>query len=222
MVDDNTAQTASVACLLPVQLQQLKIWYNSFLLSSCESSVHSLLGESVTAGMECMLGSAMYLKSTGMSLKNTVTLNSLWTPDRRMLPTAQPTEGAVLNFLLKNNPFLYASLNVTYHSHTRRLLSSDVLTNRRFSSTKVMVLTAPRWRSYSCTTSPVLMSHWNRRRGELKSPQSRTANEINNNIAGKGTCARWCTGNIKTQETTTQISLLATNKHTLLFKQFYI
>lgn len=35
-------------------------------------------------------------------------------------------------------------LNGTYHSHTRRLLSSDVLTNRRFSSTKVMVLTAPR------------------------------------------------------------------------------
>lgn len=59
---------------------------------------------------------------------------------------------------------------LTHHSHTRRLLSSDVLTNRRFSSTKVMVLTAPRWRSYSWTTSPVLMSHcwtdkdteWNR------------------------------------------------------------
>lgn len=51
-------------------------------------------------------------------------------------------------------------LSGTYHSHTRRLLSSDVLTNRRFSSTKVMVLTAPRWRSYSCTTSPVLTSHW--------------------------------------------------------------
>ena len=50
----------------------------------------------------------------------------------------------------------------THHSHTRRLLSSDVLTKRRFSSTKVMVLTAPRWRSYSCTTSPVLMSHWER------------------------------------------------------------
>ena len=29
---------------------------------------HLPLGESVTAGMECMLGSAMYLKSTGMSL----------------------------------------------------------------------------------------------------------------------------------------------------------
>ena len=26
------------------------------------------LGESVTAGMECMVGSAMYLKSTGTSL----------------------------------------------------------------------------------------------------------------------------------------------------------
>ncbi len=30
---------------------------------------YSPLGESVTAGIECMLGSAMYLKSTGMSLK---------------------------------------------------------------------------------------------------------------------------------------------------------
>lgn len=32
---------------------------------------YSPLGESVTAGMECILGSAMYLKSTGMSLKKT-------------------------------------------------------------------------------------------------------------------------------------------------------
>lgn len=55
----------------------------------------------------------------------------------------------------------------THHSHTRRLLSSDVLTNRRFSSTKVMVLTAPRWRSYSWTTSPVLMSHWWRDKGKV-------------------------------------------------------
>lgn len=30
---------------------------------------HSPLGESVTAGIECILGSAMYLKSTGISLK---------------------------------------------------------------------------------------------------------------------------------------------------------
>lgn len=55
----------------------------------------------------------------------------------------------------------------THHSHTRRLLSSDVLTNRRFSSTKVMVLTAPRWRSYSWTTSPFLMSHWRRDKGKV-------------------------------------------------------
>lgn len=34
------------------------------------ASGYSPLGESVTAGIECMLGSAMYLKSTGMSLKN--------------------------------------------------------------------------------------------------------------------------------------------------------
>jgi len=52
--------------------------------------------------------------------------------------------------------------DITYHSHTRRLLSSDVDTNRRFWSTNVMVLTAPRCRSYSCTISPDLISHCNK------------------------------------------------------------
>jgi len=47
----------------------------------------------------------------------------------------------------------------TYHSHTRRLLSSDVVTNLRFSSTNVIVLTAPRCRSYSWTISPDRTSH---------------------------------------------------------------
>lgn len=47
----------------------------------------------------------------------------------------------------------------TYHSQTRKLLSSDVVTNRLLSSTKVIVLTAPRCRSYSCTISPDLISH---------------------------------------------------------------
>lgn len=138
----------------------------------------------------------------------------MW-PDRSVPNTARPTEGAVLSrsLLKKTNPILYVSLNVTYHSHTRRLLSSDVLTNRRFSSTKVMVLTAPRWRSYSCTTSPVLMSHWNRRRGELKGPQSKTANEINNNIAGQGTCARWCTGNTGDTHTDRSACWQQTNTH---------
>lgn len=51
--------------------------------------------------------------------------------------------------------------STAYHSHTRRLLSSEVETNRRFWSTNVMVLTAPRCRSYSCTISPDLISHWN-------------------------------------------------------------
>jgi len=58
---------------------------------------------------------------------------------------------------LKNQP----KFNKLYHSHTLRLLSSDVDTNRRFWSTNVIVLTAPRCRSYSCTISPDLMSHWN-------------------------------------------------------------
>jgi len=39
-------------------------------------------------------------------------------------------------------------------------LSSDVETNRRFKSTNVMVFTAPRWRSYSWTTSPERTSHY--------------------------------------------------------------
>ena len=47
----------------------------------------------------------------------------------------------------------------THHSHTLRLLSSDVVTNFRFSSTNVMVLTAPRCLSYSCVTSPDSTSH---------------------------------------------------------------
>ena len=59
-----------------------------------------LLGCSPTAGIECMLGSAMYFMSTGMS-----------------------------------------------HSHTRMLLSSEVVTIRRPSSTNVIELTAPKCRS---------------------------------------------------------------------------
>lgn len=68
--------------------------------------------DKVTAGIECIVGSAMYLKSTGIS-----------------------------------------------HSHARILLSSDVDTSRLFLSTNVIVLTAPKWRSYSCTISPLLVSY---------------------------------------------------------------
>lgn len=63
---------------------------------------------------------------------------------------------------IQTTALVFQGVVCTHHSQTRRLLSSDVLTNRRFSSTKVIVLTAPRWRSYSWTTSPVLMSHWQR------------------------------------------------------------
>ena len=56
-----------------------------------------LLGCNVTAGMECMCGSAMYLMTTGMS-----------------------------------------------KSQALIVLSSEVVTNRRFSSTKVMVFTGPK------------------------------------------------------------------------------
>ena len=74
-----------------------------------------LLGCNVTAGMECMCGSAMYLMTTGMS-----------------------------------------------KSQARIVLSSEVVTNRRFSSTKVIVLTGPRCWSYSCVISPEFMSYYTR------------------------------------------------------------
>ena len=57
---------------------------------------------------------------------------------------------------LSDSPFPHSQ---THHSHTLRLLSSDVVTNFRFSSTNVMVLTAPRCLSYSCVTSPDSTSH---------------------------------------------------------------
>ena len=66
----------------------------------------------MTAGIECMCGSAMYLITTGMS-----------------------------------------------KSQARMVLSSDVVTNRLFSSTKVMVFTGPRCWSYSCVISPEFMSY---------------------------------------------------------------
>jgi len=61
---------------------------------------------------------------------------------------------------IDTEPVRYAIQYRTYHSHTRRLLSSDVVTNLRFSSTNVIVLTAPRCRSYSWTISPDRTSHW--------------------------------------------------------------
>ena len=72
-----------------------------------------LEGCSVTDGIECMCGSAMYLITTGIS-----------------------------------------------KSQALIVLSSDVVTNRRFSSTKVMVLTGPRCWSYSWVISPEFMSYW--------------------------------------------------------------
>ena len=44
-------------------------------------------------------------------------------------------------------------------SHARMVLSSDVVTNRRFSSTNVIVFTGPRCWSYSCVISPEFMSY---------------------------------------------------------------
>lgn len=93
-------------------LNRLSAEKMTILLSRLWHANHLPLGASVTDGIECIVGSAMYLTSTGMS-----------------------------------------------HSQMRIDLSSDVVTNRRFSSTNVIVLTAPKWRSYSWTMSPLRMSH---------------------------------------------------------------
>lgn len=45
-------------------------------------------------------------------------------------------------------------------SHARMVLSSEVVTNRLLSSTKVIVLTGPRCWSYSCVISPLFISYW--------------------------------------------------------------
>ena len=45
-------------------------------------------------------------------------------------------------------------------SHARRDLSSDVVMKRRSSSQKVMVFMGPRWWSYSCVISPLVLSNW--------------------------------------------------------------
>lgn len=84
------------------------------LLSRLWHANHLPLGDNVTDGIECIVGSAIYFTSTGIS-----------------------------------------------HSHIRILLSSDVVTKRRFSSTNVIELTAPKCRSYSWTISPLRVSHCN-------------------------------------------------------------
>ena len=149
------------------------------------------LGESVTAGIECMWGSATYFMSTGIFLEGgreggrvggreekgrgkrgkeggrdggkdgrDIGRRRTERKEWRKGQNRGKKEG-------KENLCLYTSTCgeywLTHHSQTRRLLSSDVVTNRLFSSTNVMVFTAPRCRSYSCITSSVSMSNWGRR-----------------------------------------------------------
>ena len=85
-------------------------------------------------GMECIEGSARYLKSTGMS-----------------------------------------------HSHTRRLLSSEVETKRRLLSMKVMVLTAPemegeteRYNHENKTQSPYQIDKVTERRTDDRTGKQKT------------------------------------------------
>lgn len=77
----------------------------------------------MTAGMECMCGSAIYLMTTGIS-----------------------------------------------KSQALIVLSSEVVTNRRFSSTNVIVFTGPRCWSYSCVISPEFMSYCGSRISRRYSP----------------------------------------------------
>lgn len=101
----------------------------TILLSMLWQANHFPFGAGVTEGILCIVGSAMYFISTGISL-----------------------ETSTFEFRKKK-------LKITHHSQTLRLLSSEVVTNLRLSSTKVMLLTAPKCLSYSCTTSPERISH---------------------------------------------------------------
>lgn len=101
----------------------------TILLSILWQASHFWFRDGVTAGMECIDGSAIYFMSTGISL-------------------------------CKREEFIYQSyfskiilynktIKQLYHSQTRRLLSSLVVTNLLFSSTNVIVFTAPKCLSYS-------------------------------------------------------------------------
>lgn len=93
--------------------------------------------------MECIVGSAMYFMSTGISLE----WKMGFVIRRDGLPGGE------------GGGHTYTHLAITHHSQTLKLLSSDVVTKRLFSSTKVIVFTAPKCLSYSCVISPLLVSH---------------------------------------------------------------
>lgn len=64
----------------------------------------------------------------------------------------------LINLISQKQPPLWITKH--YHSQTRRLLSSLVVTNLLFSSTNVIVFTAPKCRSYSWVISPERISHY--------------------------------------------------------------
>merc|ERR1719186_802357 len=86
-----------------------------------------------------MLGSAMYFISTGIF----------------HFPLGAADTAGMLCMLGSAMYFISTGI---FHSHTRMDLSSLVVTNLLFLSTKMIVLTAARCRSYSCTISPDLTS----------------------------------------------------------------
>lgn len=95
------------------------------------SKSYVLEGWSVTAGIECMWGSAIYLITTGIS-----------------------------------------------KSHALIVLSSEVVTNRRFSSTKVIVLTGPKCWSYSWVISPEFMSYYKWYRNQHQAFEKRDKTDL--------------------------------------------
>lgn len=70
-------------------------------------------------------------------------------------------------------------------SHTRMVLSSLVVTKRRLSSTKVIVLTGPRCWLYSCVISPERMSYCERGEGRQCLPHGTTAEDGEMTMAEK-------------------------------------
>ena len=119
-----------------------------------------------------MLGSTIYLKSTGTCISHSYTLPL--TPPIPF-PGIPPhiysplRLNVVLGIECMLGSAIYLKSTGISHSHTLRDLSSDVVTNRLLLSTNCMVLTAPKCLSYSCTISLALVSHCRQKqRGTIK------------------------------------------------------
>ena len=130
---------------------------------SSKATCGLLFGWRATAGIECMLGSAMYLKSTGMSLKKELNFFlSFFTQQSWFILHGQHdgchsircseifhTSAVCADICGHDSNYLIIAITImniiiiqccwcsvpicfTYHSQTRILLSSDVVTNLLF------------------------------------------------------------------------------------------